>query len=79
MVFIVVFSFALLSSVVLTTGASANQMNGKGNCTGRVCTDRGVPCPAGTCSRIGTPYARDAKYCSAKCLSGKNLNPMNHL
>jgi hypothetical protein len=28
-------------SVILTTAASANRMNGKGNCSGGVCTDVG--------------------------------------
>jgi len=25
----------------------------------------GMRCPDGTCSKIGTPYAKDVKYCSA--------------
>jgi hypothetical protein len=63
--------FVFLSSAVLTTTASAdNRMTGIGNCSGGVCTDKGsiakgTPCPAGTCSKIGTPYAKDIKYCSA--------------
>jgi hypothetical protein len=64
-IFIVALSLALLSSVVPTTTASAGRMDGKGNCSGGVCTDKGVLCPAGTCSRAGTPYAKDVKYCSA--------------
>ena len=52
-------------SPIFTTEASAGRMDGKGNCAGGVCTDKGVPCPVGTCSRMGTPYAKDVKYCSA--------------
>jgi hypothetical protein len=26
---------------------------------------KGMKCPDGTCSKIGTPYAKDVKYCSA--------------
>ena len=55
---------------VFTTEASADRMNGKGNCSGGVCTDKGVPCPAGTCSKMGTSMARDAKYCSAANCKG---------
>jgi hypothetical protein len=40
-------------------------MNGKGNCSGGVCASQGMKCPAGTCSKAGTPYAQDVKYCSA--------------
>ena len=63
-------SFVFLSSVGLTTTALAGVMDGKGNCAGGMCTDRGVPCPAGTCSRMGTSMARDVKYCSAANCKG---------
>jgi hypothetical protein len=65
--FAITISLAFLSSMVLTTSASADRMNGKGNCSGGVCTDakKTVACPAGTCSRAGTQYAIDLKYCSA--------------
>jgi hypothetical protein len=69
-IFLVALSFVFLSSVVLTTTASADRQNGKGNCSGGICTQgtapqQGKACPAGTCSRAGTPYAQDVKYCSA--------------
>jgi hypothetical protein len=54
-------SFVFLSSVVLTTAASADKMNGKGNCSGGVCASQGMKCPAGTCSKAGTPYAQDVQ------------------
>jgi hypothetical protein len=63
-------AFVFLSSVVLTTAASADRMNGKGNCSGGVCAVNGVRCPAGTCSKAGAPYAKDAKYCSAANCKG---------
>ena len=69
-IFVMALSFALLNSVVLTTAASADRMNGKGNCSGGVCAEKGVSCPAGTCSKAGTPYAKDAKYCSAANCKG---------
>jgi hypothetical protein len=69
-IFVTALSFVFLSSVVLTTTALADRMNGKGNCSGGVCTDKGVPCPAGTCSKMGTSMARDAKYCSAANCKG---------
>jgi hypothetical protein len=51
---------------VFTTQASADRMNGKGNCSGGVCTK--VPCPAKTCSPTGSSVAYDASYCSpANC------------
>ena len=69
--FVVALSFAFLSSVVLTTAVfSADRMNGKGNCSGGVCAEKGFQCPAGTCSKAGTQYARDAKYCSAANCKG---------
>jgi len=40
-IFIVALSLAFVSSVVLTTSASADRMNGKGNCAGGVCTGGG--------------------------------------
>jgi hypothetical protein len=40
-IFAIALSFVFLSSVILTTAASANRMNGKGNCSGGVCTDVG--------------------------------------
>jgi hypothetical protein len=58
-------AFVFLGSVALTTTASADKMNGKGNCSGGVCASQGMRCPAGTCSKAGTPFAQDAKYCSA--------------
>ena len=65
-IFVTALSFVFLSSV-LPTAALAGIMNGKGNCSGGVCTDakKTVACPAGTCSRAGTQYAIDLKYCSA--------------
>ena len=63
--FVVALSLVFLSSVVLTTTASADRQNGKGNCSGGVCTQQGKACPAGTCSKAGTPYAQDVKYGSA--------------
>lgn len=62
--FVVALSFAFLSSVVLTTSASAGRMNGVGNCSGGTCTK--VTCPVGTCSKAGTADAYDVRYCSAK-------------
>jgi hypothetical protein len=60
-------ALALLSlsipSPVFTTEASANRMDGKGNCSGGVCTK--VSCPAKTCSKTGTSDAYDIRYCSA--------------
>jgi hypothetical protein len=61
---------------IFTTAASADaRMTGAGNCSGGVCTEKGkatgtgtgtgTACPAGTCSKAGTPYAKDKKYCSA--------------
>jgi hypothetical protein len=62
-ILVVALSFAFLGSVVLATSAFADRMNGKGNCSGGVCTK--VSCPAGTCSRLGTKEAYDVKFCSA--------------
>ncbi len=53
---------------IFTIEASADRMNGKGNCSGGVCAEKkavNAACPAGTCSKAGTPYAQDVKYCSA--------------
>jgi hypothetical protein len=62
-------AFVFLGSVALTTTAWADKMNGKGNCSGGVCasqgTSQGMKWPAGTCSKAGTPFAQDAKSCSA--------------
>jgi hypothetical protein len=41
-IFIVSFLLTFLSSVILTAPASANRMNGKGNCSGGVCTEGGT-------------------------------------
>jgi hypothetical protein len=62
-IFVMALSFVFLSSVVLTTTASADRMNGKGNCSGGACTK--VTCPVGTCSKAGTSDAYDVRYCSA--------------
>jgi hypothetical protein len=65
-IFVVALSLVFLSSVVLTTTASADRQNGQGNCSGGICAKQGpAACPAGTCSKAGTPYAKDVKYCSA--------------
>ena len=70
-IFVTAFSFIFLSSVILPTTALASRMDGKGNCSGGVCTDRGVICPAGTCSKKGTARAKDIKNCSpANCKGG---------
>jgi hypothetical protein len=69
-IFVTALSFALLSSVVLPTAALAGIMNGKGNCSGGVCANKGVACPAGTCSKMGTSMAQDVKYCSVKNCKG---------
>jgi hypothetical protein len=69
-IFLTALSFVFFSSVVLPTTASAGIMDGKGNCSGGVCTNKGVPCPAGTCSKTGTSMARDVKNCSAKNCTG---------
>jgi hypothetical protein len=37
-IFIVAFSIAFVSSMILATAASADRMNGKGNCAGGACT-----------------------------------------
>jgi hypothetical protein len=63
-------SFVFFSSVALPTTALAGVMDGKGNCGGGQCTDIGALCPVGTCSKKGTPRARDVKTCSAKNCTG---------
>jgi hypothetical protein len=70
---IFVVALVFLSSVALTTAASADKMNGKGNCSGGACTtttSQGMRCPTGTCSRAGTPFAQDVKYCAAANCKG---------
>jgi hypothetical protein len=69
-IFLTALSFVFFSSVVLPTTASAGIMDGKGNCSGGVCANKGVACPAGTCSKTGTSRARDIKNCSAKNCTG---------
>jgi hypothetical protein len=50
-------------SPIFTTEASADRMNGRGNCSGGACTK--VSCPPKTCGRMGTPEAYDVRFCSA--------------
>jgi hypothetical protein len=57
------FAALLLAVLTFTTEASADRMNGKGNCSGGVCTK--VSCPARTCSKAGTSDAYDIRNCSA--------------
>ena len=59
-----------IPSPIFTTGALADRMSGAGNCSGGVCAGKKAAgskaaCPAGTCSKAGTPYAKDISYCSA--------------
>jgi hypothetical protein len=65
-----ILSLSILGAI-FTTSALADRMNGKGNCSGGNCMVKanqgggGVPCPTGTCSKMGTSIAKDVKYCSA--------------
>jgi hypothetical protein len=62
-----------ISAPMLSSGAYANKMNGKGSgCSDGVCMGINSPkygqkvaCPVRTCSMAGTAYARDIRNCSA--------------
>jgi hypothetical protein len=62
-----------ISAPVLSSGAYASKMNGKGTgCSDRYCrginspkNGQKVACPVRTCSMAGTPYAHDISNCSA--------------
>ena len=52
-------SIAFFGSMVLTTAASADRMNGRGNCAGGVCTGGGTVWSSGS-NRVSTGGAPKA-------------------